>query len=69
MTTDTIYILQLPYLNDSGAPVCVNIDRHDADRLRELKTHRHLTGDGVVVVTPVQRAVTDHSFQLGCEAY
>ena len=69
MTTDTIFILQLPYLNDSGAPVCVTIDRHDADRLREMKSHRHLTSDGVVVVTPVQRAVTDHSFQLGCEAY
>ena len=69
MANDTLYILQLPYLNEDGAAVCVTIERRDAERLREMQTHRLIASDGVVVVTPIQRAVTGHTFQLECEAY
>ena len=69
MTKDTIYLLQLPYLNESGAAVCITIKRRDAERLQEMETHRLIASDGVVVVTPIKRAVTGHQFQLECEAY
>lgn len=69
MAKDAIYFLQLPYLNESGAAVCITIERRDAERLQEMETHRLIADDGVVIVTPVQRAVTGHTFQRGCEAY
>lgn len=67
--TDTMYLLQLPYLNDNGAPVVVCIRKYDAENLRDNKTHKLLASDGVVVVTPIAAAVTNHAFQLGGKAY
>lgn len=66
---DTLYLLQLPYLGESGAPVVVRINRGDARMLRDHGTHRLIGTDNVMVVTPVATAVTHHSFQIGESAY
>ena len=68
--TDTTYILQLPYLNDSGSPICVQIKGHNARSLRDRGTHRILdNGDGYFVVTPIMPAETNVTFQIGQPAY
>ena len=57
-------ILQLPYLNDDGNAICVNIAWHDARQLLEANTHRRIHVDGdLYVITPICAAVADHKFQ------
>lgn len=68
--TDTTYILQLPYLNDNGNPICTTIKGHNARSLCDRGTHRILdNGDGIFVVTPIVPAATNIVFQIGQPAY
>jgi len=67
---DTIYLLQLPYLNENGKPRVVNIRRYDATMLRDAGTHECLGAEsGVIVVTPIMPAETNVTFQIGQPAY
>lgn len=65
----TLYLLQLPYLNDEGKPVVINTTRNDAEMLREHGTHRFIVHDNVFVVTPIVPAKTGVTFQIGQAAY
>ena len=57
-------ILQLPYLNDAGNAICVNISWHDARQLLDANTHRRIHVDGdLYVITPICAAVVDYKFQ------
>ena len=68
--TDTIYLLQLPYLNENGSPRVVGIRRWDATMLRDAGTHECLGAEGgVIVVTPIVPAETSVTFQLEQKAY
>lgn len=67
---NSVYLLQLPYLDGRGKPIVVRIEKSDAEMLRDYKTHRQLdAGDNIFVLTPIQTAVTHHCFQIGSEAY
>jgi hypothetical protein len=68
--TNTIYLLQLPYLDTRGAPMVVRIEKSDAEMLRGYKSHRQLDAGGdIFILTPIQTAVTHHCFQIGSDAY
>ena len=67
--TDTIYLLQLPYLNEEGNPIVVGINKSDVGQLRDNGTHEIISSGPVVVATPIVRAVTHHTFQIGGNAY
>jgi hypothetical protein len=60
------FLLQLPYLNDAGKPLCIGVSPHDADKLVRNGTHRTLHADGYLyVITPRVSAATDVAFQIG----
>lgn len=68
--TQTVYLLQLPYLNDMGKPTCAKIEAYTATSLRDNGTHRIIdNGDGLFVVTPIVPASTGVTFQVGQPAY
>jgi hypothetical protein len=68
--TDTLYLLQLPYLNENGKPMCAKIESYTASSLRDNKTHEIIdNGDGFFVVTPIVPAATNVVFQIGQPAY
>ena len=63
------YILQLPYINDSGNARVVDIKWHDARELVEAGSHQLLRADdGLYLVTPIKPAAVNHVYQIGCEA-
>jgi hypothetical protein len=63
---DCQFLLQLPYLNDGGKPMCIGISPHDADKLVRNGTHRTLHADGhLYVITPRVPAATGVAFQIG----
>lgn len=63
------YLLQVPYLNDSGSPRVVTIRWHDARELVSDGTHQLLNaGSEIYLVTPIKPPVVGHIYQIGCEA-
>ena len=63
------YLLQLPYLNDEGSAIVVHIKWHDARQLVAADTQCLLRADdGLYLVTPIKPAVTNHIYQIGCDA-
>ena len=63
------YLLQLPYLNDSGNAYVADIKWYCAQSLVEGGTHSILRADdGLYIITPIKPAVTNHVYQIGCEA-
>lgn len=67
--TGTIYLLQLPYLNEHGSPIVVEINKSDARQLQDNGTHEIISSGPVVLATPIVTAVTHHTFQIGGKAY
>jgi hypothetical protein len=64
--TKTLYLLQLPYLNEDGKPMCAQIKNYTAETLRDHGTHRIIDhGDGLFIVTPIVPAATNVTFQVG----
>lgn len=67
---DCGFVLQMPYLNANGHPICIDIDPHAARRLVvDTTTHRLIfcykhphTGQSTYIVTPQVRAVVDFEF-------
>ena len=65
---DCQFLLQLPYLNDAGKPMCIGVSPHDADKLVRNGTHRTLhvhADDYLYVLTPRVSAATGVAFQIG----
>jgi hypothetical protein len=68
-TSKNDYIMQLPYLNEDGKARVVTIRWYDARELVDDGTHRLLRADdGLYLVTPIKPAVTNHVYQIGCDA-
>ena len=68
-TSKNDYLLQLPYLNDNGSAHVADIKWYCAQGLVEGGTHRLLRADdNLYVVTPIKPAVTNHVYQIGCDA-
>jgi hypothetical protein len=68
-TSKNDYLLQLPYVNDIGHAHVVDIKWHNAEELVSAGSHRLLRADdGLYLVTPIKPAVTNHVYQIGCDA-
>lgn len=68
-TSENDYLLQLPYLNDSGSAYAADIKWYCAQALVEGGTHSLLRADDALyVVTPIKPAVTNHVYQIGSDA-
>lgn len=62
------FSIQLPYLNKSGSPMCVEINQFDAENLVNSGTHKIISAsDDYHVLTPIKTAATNVVFQLGCD--
>lgn len=68
-TSANDYLLQLPYLNDSGSARVVHIKWHDARELVEAGSHRLLHADAeIYLLTPISPPAVGYRYQIGCEA-
>ena len=68
-TSKNDYIIQLPYVSDSGHAFVADIKWYSAEELVSAGTHRLLRADdGLYLVTPIKPAVTNHIYQIGCDA-
>jgi hypothetical protein len=68
-TSKNDYLLQLPYLNESGSARVVTVRCYDAQQLVESGTHLLLrVDDGMYLATPIKAPAINHVYQIGCDA-